>query len=96
MDHSANGKVYGRPVSPDAIFAGKVPPPVSFRQLIDVLISCEENRYEKTAADTDSDSSRGKSAPNTPNSTWRSSSPAGAINACQSPDPSRLLASRAC
>ena len=58
LDSSANERVYGRPVAPSAIFDGKLRPPHAFRPLTDVLIACEENRYERPASyDGDSDSS---------------------------------------
>lgn len=55
MDHVANERLYGRPVDPGAILDGKIPPPNSFKQLIDVLNAAEDGKIERRHSDGDSD-----------------------------------------
>ena len=55
VDHAANEKLYGKLVSPAEILEGKLPPPLAFRHLIDVLNATEEGKYEKKQSDGDSD-----------------------------------------
>lgn len=56
MDHVANERLYSKPVQPEQILNGKVPPPTSFKPLIDLLISSEDGRYEKIPPISDADS----------------------------------------
>lgn len=55
MDHVANERLYGKPVDPGDILDGKLPPPNSFKQLIDVLNAVEDGKFERHASDGDSD-----------------------------------------
>ena len=55
VDHVANERLYGKPVDPGDILDGKLPPPNSFKQLIDTLNAVEDGRFERHASDADSD-----------------------------------------
>lgn len=55
VDHVANERLYGKPVEPAAILDGKVPPPASFKQLIDVLNAVEDGKIDRRQSDADSD-----------------------------------------
>lgn len=55
MDHVANERLYGKPVEPGEILDGKLPPPNSFKQLIDTLNAVEDGKFERHASDADSD-----------------------------------------
>ncbi len=55
MDHVANERLYGKPVEPSDILDGRLPPPNSFKQLIDTLNACEDGKFERHPSDADSD-----------------------------------------
>lgn len=57
VDHAANEKLYGKLVSPAEILEGKLPPPLAFRNLIDVLNAAEDGKYIFKHSDGDSDES---------------------------------------
>lgn len=54
VDAAANERVYGRSVSAADILNWRAKPPNSFSPLIEVLISCEEGKYDRASSDGDS------------------------------------------
>ena len=55
VDHVANERLYGKAVDPSDILEGKLPPPPSFKQLIDALNAIEDGKFEQRQSDADSD-----------------------------------------